>query len=123
MRGGIAVLLVAFALAGCEGPEGPTGPQGDEGPPGPGTRITFTGQFDGDGTAVVGLPSEAGTLTDLPAITCYESSDGSTWAVVADGWDASDSTVCMVNEGSGGALNVVFIRGVPDWHYFLSVVY
>lgn len=124
MRGGIgALLLAALALVACEGPEGPMGPPGPEGEAGPGTHITFTGQFDEDGNATVSLPAEAGTIDNLPVISCYESSDGETWGVIADGWDDSDSTVCMVNENSDGSLNVVLIRGVPDWYYFVSVVY
>ena len=85
MRWLLIVTPLLIALAACEGPvgpEGPQGPPGDVGPeglPGPGLRLTATGVIGADSTAAVEVIG--GRLSDLPALTCYESETGAVWMV------------------------------------------
>lgn len=125
----ILMLLVSLAVGGCEGPVGPVGPQGDQGEqgeqgePGPGTRLTFLGQITADGTAVIALPAEAGTATDMPAISVYiaDAPDGP-WLAVNDGYTDGGTPWFAVIQDSG-VLHVVVLEATPGVYYQVVVVF
>jgi len=122
-----AALVLSLALTaackgadGAAGPAGVPGPQGPAGAEGPGTRITFTGTIDANGTGAAQLPAAAGSAVNLPAIGCYVSDDGQTWLVVA--FDSSAEIACAVTAGAGGLVAGV-IGAPPGWRYTIVVVY
>ena len=121
MRWLLIVTPLLIALAACEGPVGPEGPQGGppgdvgpEGLPGPGLRLTATGVIGADSTAAVEVIG--GRLSDLPALTCYESETGAVWIPVTD-------VLCALVETPAGNLGVVLVGGTPGWFYYFVVVF
>ena len=118
------LLLLLVLLIGCTGEIGPTGPQGaqgNQGPAGPGTRLTFAGQLNIIGTAVVLLPAEAGTIQDPPAVTCYIS-DRQAGPYVILAWDASTGERCQIQQNLAGNLEVGLVS-VAFWYYRVVVIY
>lgn len=117
-----SVLLLTLLSIGCEGPTGPEGPAGPQGEPGPGTRMTFQGQVDGAGDAVIVLPEEAGTISDPPSVSCYIS-DASSGPYLLIATESQTGVACGISRNSTGALYVVIV-GVPaDWYYRVVVVF
>lgn len=119
----IAVLAAALSLAACEGPIGPAGPQGERGAtgePGPGTRLVLNSTVGSDGVAGVNLPTEAGTISDPPGVTCYlsETSAGPYLVVALD----LDGLLCGIAQ-SGGNLQALITSAPPGWSAKFVVVY
>ena len=115
----VVPLLLLIALGACEGPvgpEGPQGPPGEIGPPGPegSVRLTATGVIGADSTATVEVVG--GRLTDLPALTCYESETGAVWIPVTD-------VLCVLVETPAGNLGILLVGGTPGWFFFFVVVF
>ena len=123
------VLLLSIALAACEGSEGPTGPSGPTGPAGeagPGTRIVLSGTINvaeaPDSVLVLvqqALPPEAGTLADLPAVTCFLSPDGNTWFQEL----LTNAFHCAVVPSEDQTSLIVLLVGLNTWQYRVVVVY
>lgn len=117
-------LVVVTACKGADGAVGPEGPQGPAGPPGAqgtGTRITFTGVVNTQGTATALLPAAAGTVTNLPALACYISDVDQTWLVVAI--DTNVDIACGIGAATGGQLGVTLTGAPAGWRYAFVVVY
>jgi hypothetical protein len=120
MRRLVIAVPLLIALAACEGPVGPEGaqgPAGDVGPeglPGPGLRLTATGVIGADSTAAVKVVG--GRITDLPALTCYESETGAVWIPVTD-------VLCVLVEMPAGNLRVVLVGGMPGWFFYFVIVF
>jgi hypothetical protein len=147
------MLVLAMACAGADGATGPAGPQGPQGPAGPqgpqgpqgapgqagptgaqgipgvGTRLTFAGVTDATGLSYADLPAAAGTLTKLPAFSCYRAATTTANAnLPSDQWilvGGATLTIgrCGILARVGGAL-VVYIDNVPaNWPVAFVVVY
>jgi hypothetical protein len=122
-----AAVGLAVALSACEGPTGPIGP------PGPGTRLVLNGTTDTNGEAVVDLPSEAGTIADPPAVTCYLSGTGDAWLIIGfdtdtdtDAETATDNnflTACILDQATGGNLIVAIVGAPVNWQFRVVVIY
>ena len=122
-------LLLSLSLAACAGSEGPTGPSGPTGPAGeagPGTRIVLSGTINvaeaPDSVLVLvrqALPPEAGTLADLPAVTCFLSLDGNIWFQEL----LTDPFHCAVVPSEDQASLIVLLVGLNIWQYRIVVVY
>ena len=122
-------LLLSLSLAACAGSEGPTGPSGPTGPAGeagPGTRIVLSGTINvaeaPDSVLVLvqqALPPEAGTLADLPAVTCFLSLDGNIWFQEL----LTDPFHCAVVPSEDQASLLVLLVGLNTWQYRIVVVY
>ena len=69
-----------------------------------------------DGTAMAELPVGVGSLTDLPALTCYQSETGAVWLPVTD-------ALCTLEETPEGNLATVLVNGMPGWLYYFVVVF
>ena len=115
------VVPLLIALAACEGPVGPEGAQGPPGPVGPegplgAVRGIAFGTIGLDGTAMGELPVGVGSLTDLPALTCYQSETGAVWLPVTD-------ALCTLEETPEGNLATVLVNGMPGWLYYFVVVF
>lgn len=108
---------------GTAGAQGPTGPAGSQGPAGPGTRLTFNGTTDSNGFYQVNLPSAAGSMTNLPAVTCYFAFALPSGNPDPNGWHVSmNPTLCGV--GSVNNQLVAFIyRGPVRWPARIVVIY
>lgn len=79
------------------------------------------------GFATVNLPREAGTMTDLPALTCYvrnqndpDPVERETWYTVSS--SIADDTNCLL-ERSGSGLAATLIGEEIGWEYQFVVVY
>jgi hypothetical protein len=110
---------------GPTGPQGPQGPQGPEGPQGPaGTSAPtyfYSGQLDADGWVAVQLPIEAGTISRLPAVTCYVSSSaGGPWWQVA-GEEGTDN-FCGVLLHSDERLWAFITSGTIYSHWYYQII-
>ena len=124
MRWLLIVTPLLIALAACEGPVGPEGAQGPPGPVGPigpegpgGTvRLIASGTIGADGTVEAAFPTGVGSLTDLPALTCYQSETGAVWLPVTD-------ALCRLEETPEGNLAIVLLNGMPGWLYYFVVVF
>jgi hypothetical protein len=106
---------------------------GPAGAPGPGTRLVLNGTTDQFGEAQIDLPVEAGTLDSPPAITCYVSTTGQDWFVIALDVD-SDTDVetdtdifavsaCVLSQSNGGSLSLVIFGFPPSLMFRVVVVY
>lgn len=129
----ISILILLAILAACEGPAGPAGPAGPTGAPGQTgpagpkgeagtTRLTFDGQADATGFVGYYLPTEAGTIADPPAVSCYVSSqrEGPFEQVGTGG--VGDPRQCLLFV-DGGRLAVA-VRGItPGWFVKFVVIY
>ena len=118
------VMALALTIAGCEGPMGPEGPAGPEGEPGeagPGTHEVFTGQLNSVGDGQVTLPTEAGTASEPPVVSCYVSDNmAGPWIVIAT--DTYSGAGCGLGY-SGGRWHAL-LYGLPAyWYYKVAVVY
>lgn len=134
MRTATALILLVAVLAGCEGPMGPsgpagttgatgaTGPQGPVGPRGT-TTLTYQGRLDSDGSVVVFLPAEAGSINALPIVSCYVS-NSSVGPFVQQGPNVLGDAACSVGvAASTGNLAVVIAFAPAFYYYRVSVVY
>jgi len=107
---------------------------GPPGAPGPGTRLVFDATVTVSGTAIVNLPSEAGTLASPPAVSCYVSGDsGATWAILALDTD-TDTDVetstdfagfvgCFLDPGPANNISVVAEPLPPGWLLRVVVIF
>lgn len=116
-------LSLLTACTGAEGPAGPPGPEGPQGPPGSFARSTFFVVIDETGYAEQGLPLAFGDDPSLPpGLNCYitEVRSSGVWQPVADGFTATDRTVCglVFDEGRWFA---VILDGPPTWTVAFSV--
>ena len=124
MRWLLIVTSLLIALAACEGPvgpEGPQGPPGDVGPVGPegplgAVRLTATGTIGEDGTVTAEFPVGAGSLENLPGLTCYQSETGAVWVPVTE-------VLCTLVETPEGILAIVLVNGMPGWFFFFVAVF
>ncbi len=126
MRKRLAVLLVAGVVAGCKGDVGPMGPPGPPGPPGPagpGNTMSRTGQLNTNGGAVWVLPSEAGSVSDPPALSCYlsDSANGPYLLVSTDTF--SGISCGLVQSGSQLSAVLSAGRAFAGWYYRFVIVY
>ena len=118
------LLLLLVLLIGCTGDIGPTGPQGaqgNQGPAGPGTRLTFSGQLNFLGFAVVLLPTEVGTIQDPPAVTCYISDrQAGPYVILAS--ETTSAERCQIQQNLAGRLEVGLVAA-PFLYYRVVVIY
>ena len=96
--------------------KGPLVTSDPEGLPGPGLRLTATGMIGADGTVEADFPTGVGSLTNLPALTCYQSETGAVWLPVTD-------MKCTLVETPEGNLAIVLANGMPGWLYYFVVVF
>lgn len=127
-----APLLALLALGiACEGPTGPEGPMGPTGPQG---AQGIQGEAGEDfsyfvGTAFVGidrraeirLPSNAGTATNPPLLTCYIGDGAGSWLVVGTDVSTGGATCGLVRTGS--YWTAVVIGAVPGWIFRVVAVW
>jgi hypothetical protein len=76
--------------------------------------LTATGVIDADSSAAVEVIG--GRITDLPALTCFESETGAVWIPVTD-------VLCALVETPAGNLAVVLVGGTPGWFFYFVVVF
>lgn len=117
----VSVCATVLLLCACEGPTGPEGPAGPEGDPGPGTRLSYEGRVDSDGSAFVDLPTEAGSTADLPVVVCYVS-DAAAGPYLVVATDTYSGITCGVGTDAG-RLYVGVVGAPAFWYYRISVVY
>ena len=110
------ILLAGFlaaALLACEGPTGPQGPPGPQGADAVVTRFSANGTIGTDGRASASFPAAAGTLTELPSLTCYMRGEDPMefWVVGTD----FGGPICGLRE-SGGTLQAFIINAPASVH-------
>ncbi len=106
---------------GPAGPQGATGPAGPVGPGGGANRLVLTGVMDANGRGSRSLPSEAGTMTQPPLLTCYVRD------VAQDTWFATGTgfvtEFCSLRKSTAGPLEAVIDGGTPGTMYAFVVVW
>ena len=134
----VSLALVLSACTGEQGPAGPTGPQGAQGLPGPPgpigpgmSYVTYIGQLDANGEAVVALPAAAGNPnTALPIINCFNTDDltREVWLPVTyDSWydpglgDYEVEYCALVWDTYNW--EVAFSGSPPNWYFAVTVAY
>lgn len=108
---------------GAQGPTGNTGPTGAQGPAGPGTRLTYNGNTDSNGFFQVNLPSAAGSMNNLPAVTCYFALALPSGNPDPNGWHLSmNPTLCGVGSVSNQLVAFIYL-GPVRWPAKIVVIY
>jgi hypothetical protein len=115
MKNQTPVLLAAafLALMACEGPTGPVGPVGPQGETGVVARFTANGTIGNDGRASASFPAAAGSLAELPGLTCYMRGEdpGDYWVIGTD----FGGPICGLRE-SGGTIQAFIINAPATVH-------
>jgi len=137
----LSSLMTVLLLTACAGPEGPTGPSGPpgatgtqgptgptgstgaQGSAGPGTRLTFNGITDSNGFYQVNLPSAAGSMSNLPAVTCYFALALPSRNPDPNGWHVSmNPTLCGVGSVNNQLVAFIYL-GPVRWPAKIVVIY
>lgn len=115
MKNQTPILLAAafLALMACEGPTGPVGPAGPQGETGVVARFTASGTIGTDGRASASFPAAAGSLADLPGLTCYmRGADPADYWVIGTDFGGP---ICGLRE-SGGTIQAFIINAPTTVH-------